>query len=75
LQGSNEEVLADTEEICEHDYVLNEEIGIFCRNCGSVKTEIRDITELVVSQLKNLNKNIHLNLVPYLVISVVYCNF
>ncbi|AES78270.2 chromatin remodeling complex subunit [Medicago truncatula] len=51
-EGSNAEVLADTEEICEHDYTFNEEIGIFCLSCGSVKTEIRDISEPVVERQK-----------------------
>nr|ABE87580.1 hypothetical protein MtrDRAFT_AC153123g32v2 [Medicago truncatula] len=29
---------------CEHDYRLNEEIGIYCTRCSFVKTEIKDIT-------------------------------
>uniref|UniRef100_A0A2N9GS55 Helicase ATP-binding domain-containing protein n=1 Tax=Fagus sylvatica TaxID=28930 RepID=A0A2N9GS55_FAGSY len=30
-------------EICQHEYKLDEEIGILCRRCGYVSTEIRDV--------------------------------
>ncbi|XP_055832895.1 SNF2 domain-containing protein CLASSY 1-like [Solanum dulcamara] len=30
-------------EVCRHDYRLNEEIGIICRLCGFVSTEIKDV--------------------------------
>ncbi|KEH19107.1 chromatin remodeling protein, putative [Medicago truncatula] len=36
---------------CEHDYRLNEEIGIYCTRCSFVKTEIKDITLHFVSQI------------------------
>ncbi|CAJ2644126.1 unnamed protein product [Trifolium pratense] len=51
-EGSNAEVLVDSNkestEICEHDYKLDEEIGIYCLQCGFVKTEIRHISEHVM---------------------------
>lgn len=30
--------------VCQHDYRLNEEIGIICRLCGFVCTEIKDVS-------------------------------
>ncbi|CAJ2644123.1 unnamed protein product [Trifolium pratense] len=51
-EGSNAEVLAESEkestEICEHDYIMDEQIGIYCHRCGFVKTEIRHISEHVI---------------------------
>lgn len=37
-------------EVCRHDYRLNEEIGIICRLCGFVSTEIKDVPPPFVSQ-------------------------
>lgn len=34
---------------CEHDYQLDEEVGMVCRLCGSVETEIKDILPPFVS--------------------------
>lgn len=34
---------------CEHDYRLDEEVGMVCRLCGSVETEIKDILPPFVS--------------------------
>ncbi|CAA0831350.1 SNF2 domain-containing protein CLASSY 1 [Striga hermonthica] len=31
------------ENICEHDYILDEQVGIVCQLCGFVETEIKDI--------------------------------
>ncbi|KAH7854874.1 hypothetical protein Vadar_018632 [Vaccinium darrowii] len=31
-------------QVCRHEYKLNEEIGILCRLCGFVLTEIRDVS-------------------------------
>lgn len=36
-------------EVCRHDFRLNEEIGLLCRFCGVVGTEIRDIVPEFVS--------------------------
>lgn len=38
-------------EVCLHDYRLNEEIGIICRLCGFVSTEIKDVPPPFVSQV------------------------
>ncbi|RHN80703.1 putative DNA helicase chromatin remodeling SNF2 family [Medicago truncatula] len=52
-EGANgDEVLADTNKECKHDYRLDEQIGIYCRTCGFVKTEIRYISEPIVERLK-----------------------
>lgn len=37
-------------EVCRHDYRLNEEIGIICRLCGFVSTEIKDVPPPFVSR-------------------------
>lgn len=34
---------------CEHDYELNEEIGMCCRLCGHVGTEIKHVSAPFVS--------------------------
>lgn len=34
---------------CEHDYELNEEIGMCCKLCGHVGSEIRDVSAPFVS--------------------------
>ncbi|GAU29410.1 hypothetical protein TSUD_149800 [Trifolium subterraneum] len=53
-EDSNAEVLAESKtesmEICEHDYIMDEQIGIYCLRCGFVKTEIRHISEHVAKQ-------------------------
>ncbi|KAJ4753871.1 DNA repair and recombination protein RAD54-like [Rhynchospora pubera] len=33
----------DKEELCVHDCVLNEQVGLICKKCNVVQTEIRDI--------------------------------
>ncbi|XP_061351761.1 SNF2 domain-containing protein CLASSY 1-like [Gastrolobium bilobum] len=44
-EGSNAdncaEALEKSTEVCEHDYRLNEEIGIYCLKCGFVRMEIK----------------------------------
>lgn len=37
--------------VCQHDYRLNEEIGIICRLCGFVCTEIKDVSLPFVSRI------------------------
>jgi len=37
--------------LCEHDTFLDEEIGLFCKLCREVVTEIKYITQLVVSKV------------------------
>ncbi|KAI3470924.1 hypothetical protein Pfo_027587 [Paulownia fortunei] len=37
------------ENICEHDYRLNEQVGTVCRMCGFVETEIKDILPPFIS--------------------------
>lgn len=37
------------EKKCEHDYRLNEQIGMVCRLCGFVETDIKDILPPFVS--------------------------
>lgn len=34
---------------CEHDYRLDEEVGMVCQLCGDVDTEIKDILPPFVS--------------------------
>ncbi|KAL6980760.1 SNF2 domain-containing protein [Sarracenia purpurea var. burkii] len=51
-EASNIEVPADVAQnpikhhgqVCRHEYKINEEIGIICRLCGFVSTEIKDIS-------------------------------
>ncbi|XP_012571350.1 LOW QUALITY PROTEIN: SNF2 domain-containing protein CLASSY 1-like [Cicer arietinum] len=50
-EGSNAEK-KEFKNTCEHDYKLDEEIGIYCLRCGFVKTAIRDISEIVVENPK-----------------------
>lgn len=38
---------------CEHDYKLDEEIGMCCRLCGHVGTEIKDVSAPFVSEALN----------------------
>lgn len=43
--------------LCQHDYRLNEQIGIVCRLCGFVSTEIKDVSpQLWSSTNSTLNK-------------------
>lgn len=46
----------DGGQVCRHDYWLDEEIGIFCRICGFVSTEIKDVTPPFVSQIRGSKK-------------------
>jgi len=39
---------------CEHDYRLEEEIGMCCRLCGHVGSEIKDVSAPFVSETHNL---------------------
>ena len=58
FQGLNDGVLNDavqessniSDPVCEHNYILNEEVGVLCRFCGFVSTEIKDVLPLFVSQ-------------------------
>lgn len=47
-EGSNDGmstgIITKLGESCQHEYKLNEEIGILCRICGHVSTEIRDVS-------------------------------
>ncbi|CAL5343695.1 unnamed protein product [Camellia sinensis] len=51
-KGSNVEVPVEVEQntsghcgqVCQHEYELNEEIGILCQLCGFVSTEIKDVS-------------------------------
>ncbi|KAK6122007.1 hypothetical protein DH2020_044252 [Rehmannia glutinosa] len=38
-----------SENVCKHDYILNEQVGTVCRLCGFVETEIKDILPPFVS--------------------------
>lgn len=40
----NETKKSNGRQVCQHDYRLNEEIGIVCRSCGFVCTEIRYVS-------------------------------
>lgn len=42
-------------QVCQHDYRLNEEIGIVCRSCGFVCTEIRYVSLPFVSNFNIRN--------------------
>ena len=60
FQGSEARVSTgftkSSSEICQHEYKLDEEIGILCRRCGYVSTEIRDVAAPFVSlELMNAN--------------------
>ncbi|KAB1217668.1 SNF2 domain-containing protein CLASSY 2 [Morella rubra] len=47
-EGSNAEVspgiMKRSSDNCQHEYKLDEEIGILCRRCGFVSSEIRDVS-------------------------------
>lgn len=59
FQGSNtgdlnepvKESSNTSEQVCQHDLILNEEIGVLCRLCGFVSTDIRDVLPPFVSQI------------------------
>ncbi|KAI9110713.1 hypothetical protein K1719_018151 [Acacia pycnantha] len=55
-EGSKAEVSSETKEnsdkLCQHEFRLNEEIGIYCCRCGFVKTEIKDISPPFVQNLR-----------------------
>lgn len=38
---------------CQHEFKLNEEIGMLCHICGFVSTEIKDVSAPFVSQIPN----------------------
>lgn len=40
----NEIPRENSKKVCNHDYRLNEQIGIICRLCGVVSTEIKDVS-------------------------------
>ena len=42
-----------SEEDCQHEYIVNEEVGILCSICGVVFTEIRDVSPPFVSPFLN----------------------
>ncbi|KAJ4872089.1 SNF2 domain-containing protein CLASSY 1 [Raphanus sativus] len=46
---------------CEHDYELNEEIGMCCRLCGHVGSEIRDVSAPFARQKKWTTEAKHIN--------------
>nr|KYP44957.1 DNA repair and recombination protein RAD54 [Cajanus cajan] len=39
------ETMEESNNTCQHDYRLDEEIGIYCYKCGFVKTEIKHVTQ------------------------------
>jgi DNA repair and recombination RAD54-like protein len=47
--GTNEVKPENMGNRCEHDTRLDDEIGVYCRWCGVVFTEIKYISPLVVS--------------------------
>lgn len=53
LQGPRADAANENAEkpmnICPHDFKLDEEIGIFCKLCGVVSTEVKDIAPDFVS--------------------------
>ncbi|KAK4277790.1 hypothetical protein QN277_015732 [Acacia crassicarpa] len=55
-EGSKAVVSSETEEnsdkLCQHEFRLNEEIGIYCCRCGFVKTEIKDISPPFAQNLR-----------------------
>lgn len=40
-----------TQKNCQHEFKLDEEIGILCQICGFVKTEIKYVSAPFVSQI------------------------
>ncbi|CAI9091786.1 OLC1v1026899C1 [Oldenlandia corymbosa var. corymbosa] len=44
---------------CQHDYRLNEEIGVICRLCGFVLTEIKDVSPPVWSSTNSANSYVN----------------
>ncbi|XP_028778820.1 SNF2 domain-containing protein CLASSY 1 [Neltuma alba] len=52
---SKSAIFSETEEnsneVCQHKFRLNEEIGIYCWDCGFVSTEIKDISPPFVQNL------------------------
>ncbi|CAN7031431.1 unnamed protein product [Brassica rapa subsp. trilocularis] len=46
---------------CEHDYELNEEIGMCCKLCGHVGSEIRDVSAPFARQKKWTTEAKHIN--------------
>ncbi|KFK33843.1 hypothetical protein AALP_AA5G067200 [Arabis alpina] len=52
---------ATGERDCEHDYELNEEIGMCCRLCGHVGTEIKHVSAPFAKQKKWTTETKHIN--------------
>nr|ABA18099.1 SNF2 domain-containing protein [Olimarabidopsis pumila] len=46
---------------CEHDYELNEEIGMCCRSCGHVGTEIKNVSAPFAQHKKWTTETKHVN--------------
>ncbi|KAG6670301.1 SNF2 domain-containing protein CLASSY 1-like isoform X1 [Carya illinoinensis] len=42
--GVSTEIMNKSNDYCQHEYKLDEEIGILCRRCGFVSSEIRDVS-------------------------------
>lgn len=40
---------------CEHDIYLDEEIGVYCRRCGWVVTDIKDVSPQVVRMASDVD--------------------
>lgn len=59
-EAPNETKKSNGRQVCQHDYRLNEEIGIICRSCGFVCTEIRYVSLPFVStfNIRNSKKNL-----------------
>lgn len=57
LQGFNNGPSVEPEQRagnwCQHEFKLNEEIGMLCHICGFVSTEIKDVSAPFVSQIQN----------------------
>lgn len=64
-EGSNVEIPAnaaqkpseDSRKFCRHDYKLDEEIGIICKICGFVSTEIKDVSPPFMQQCTSIPNN------------------
>jgi DNA repair and recombination RAD54-like protein len=53
-------IMKKLSESCQHEYKLDEEIGILCSRCGYVSSEIRDVSAPFVS-LELMNAIIFFN--------------
>lgn len=52
--------------LCQHDYRLNEQIGIVCRLCGFVSTEIKDVSPQLVSHISQAGAYVNILKVLFL---------